>query len=107
MRTRLGDPDQENGDAELDAAGRRGHSAAGDSVGELPRRQREDRQRKELSEPDEPEVERPVPDRIDLPADRYDHHLPREAVGQQRRPEQRESPHAQGWRQALPHERER
>ena len=60
------------------------------AVGELSRRQREDRQRHELREPDEPEVERVAVDRVHLPADRDGEHLRREPVRERRRPEQRE-----------------
>ena len=84
-----------------------GHGSARDTIGELTRRQREERQRDELGQSDEAEVEGPVADRVDLPADRDHHHLRREAVREQRRPEQREAAHSQrGW-EALPHERER
>ena len=76
-------------------------------IGELAGRQREQRQRQELGEADEPEVERAVADRVDLPADRDDHHLRREAVREQGRPEQGEPADAEGGGQALPHERER
>jgi hypothetical protein len=67
-------------------------------VGEMPRRQCKDRQREELREADEPEIERVVADRVDLPADRDHHHLRGEAVRQQRRPQQSKWPEAERGR---------
>ncbi len=107
MRPDCRDHEQDQGDPDLQARRDGGHAASGHPIGELAGRQREERQRQKLGEPDEPEVEGPVPDRIDLPADRDDHHLRREAVREQRRPEQREAAHTQSGGQAVPHERER
>ena len=52
--------------------------AAREAVGQVPGRQREQRQRDEHREADEPEVERVAADRVDLPADRDERHLDRE-----------------------------
>ena len=60
--------------------------AARRAVGEVPCRQREDRQRDEHREPDEPEVERVARDLVELPADRDERHLDREP-GRNRRDE--------------------
>ena len=70
----------------LSANARGGDGAPRQAVGELPGRQREERQRQELHEPDEPEVERVAVDRVDLPADRDGEHLRREAVREERTP---------------------
>ena len=75
----------------------------GSAIGDLPRRQREDRQRQELHQPDEPEVERMVVDRVDLPADRDREHLRRQPVREQGRPEEPEVADPQRGREALPH----
>ena len=48
-------------------------------VGELAGRKREQGQRQELGESDEPEVQRVARDAVDLPADRDQDHLAREA----------------------------
>ena len=49
--------------------------AAREAVGQVPGRQGEERQRDEHRQPDEPEVERVAPHRVDLPADRDERHL--------------------------------
>ena len=55
-------------------------------------------------EPDEPEVERVVVDRVDLPADRdREHLLRRSPFESERRPEEREVADPQRGRQASPH----
>ena len=61
--------------------------ASREPVGELARRQREQRQRDELHQPDQAEVERVAVDRVDLPADRDRDHLPAEAEHEDRDPE--------------------
>ena len=107
MRPRCRDREQEQRDSHLQPCRDGGHGPPRDAIGELAGRQREERQRQELGEPDEPEVERAVADRVDLPADRDNHHLRREAVREQRSPEKPEAAHAESRGQALPHERER
>ena len=52
-----------------------------EAVGELAGRQREQKQRQELAEPDQAEVEGGAADREDLPADRDRDHLDPEALG--------------------------
>ena len=56
-------------------------------VGELARRQREQRHRHELGETDQAEIEGVVPDRVDLPADRDLRHLHRKPRAEHRGPE--------------------
>ena len=60
-----------------------------EAVGEVPGREREQRQRRELGEPDQAEVERRVVDLEDLPADGDGGHLRAEPLDEQRDPEQR------------------
>ena len=71
--------------SEIDAC-----EAARDPVGEVPGRQREDRQRRELEEADQAEVERVLVDRVDLPPDRDRDHVLGEAHAEDRRPQERE-----------------
>ena len=80
---RDGDRDREHERAGRDRAPRQ-------PVGDLPGREREERQRQELHQPDEAEVERVAVDRVDLPADRDREHLRREPVREERRPEKPE-----------------
>jgi hypothetical protein len=58
-------------------------------VGQLPGRQREQRQRQELGEADQPEVERVAVDHVHLPADRDGDHLRGQHPGQDRHQEER------------------
>jgi len=83
------------------------YADGGVAIGELARREREQRQRQELRQADETEVERPVANRVDLPADCDDDHLRRESVREQRGPEERESAHTESRGQTLPHGPER
>ena len=107
MRAGERDHGEHSRDPDLDRKPRRDHEPPLDAVGELACREREDRQRHEFREPDEAEVERVAVDRVDLPADRDDEHLQREAVRERGRPEQREVAQPQRGGQAVPHERER
>ena len=70
-------------------------------VCELSRRQREQEQRHELDEADQPEVERVAVDRVDLPADRDEDHLLARPGDDVRRPEEREIALPQRRRQPL------
>ena len=54
-------------------------SPARHAIRQVAGRQREQQQREELREPDQAEVERVLADRVDLPADRDERHLQREA----------------------------
>ena len=56
----------------------REHRTPREAVGEMPCGQREQRQRDEHGEPDEPEIERVAADRVHLPADRDERHLDRD-----------------------------
>ena len=101
------DHDEHRRDRDLDGQpGRDDHSAL-DPVGKVASRQREDRQRHEFREPDEPEIERVAVDGVDLPTDRDDEHLERESVGERGDPEQCEVAQLERGGQAVLHERER
>ena len=79
-----------DGDRDVQAEGGRGDSPPRQTVGDLARRQREQRKRQELHQSHEAEVEWIAADRVDLPADRDREHLRRQAVREDRRPEQGE-----------------
>ena len=102
-RARERDEDERDGDRDGEHERRGRDGAPRQPVGDLPRRKREDRQRQELHQADEAEVERVAVDRVDLPADRDREHLRREAVREERRPEKREVADLQRGREALPH----
>ena len=102
-RARERHDDEQQRDRDVQHERRRGHRPPRQPVCDLSRRQREQRQRQELHQPDEAEVERVVVDRVDLPADRDREHLEGEAVREERRPEEREVPDPQRGRKASLH----
>src|SRR5207302_851749 len=81
----------------------RGDRAPWQPVRDLSRRQCQDRERQELHQSNQPEVEGVPVDRIDLPADRDREHLRGQSIRKQRHPEEREVPDPQGGRQASLH----
>ena len=78
-RTGMRDAQQADHHRDLDRDRDREQRAAREAVGEMPCRQRQERQRDEHRQPDEAEVERIAPHGVHLPADRDERHLEREA----------------------------
>ncbi len=87
---RNGHDEEGRGDERVDDDRERVEAPARESVGEVARRNREQKQRQELGEPDEPEVERILANRVHLPPDGDRRHRHREARGDERHPEERE-----------------
>ena len=89
-RTRPRHEEQPERDGRVDADREREDRAPRVPVGEVPRREGEQRQRDEHREPDEPEIERVPVDLVDLPADRDERHLDRDGRRDRRRDVERE-----------------
>ena len=87
-----GDREQHADGGEVEHERDGGDRPARDAVGDLAGRERQDRQRHELGEAHETEVERVAVDGVDLPPDCDRDHLRREAVRERRRPQERERP---------------
>ena len=83
VRAGARDAEQPEHDHDLERDGDRKQRASRKAVGEVSCREREERQRNEHREPDQPEVERIAPHGVHLPADRDERHLDREARREQ------------------------
>ena len=90
LRARCRHGKEPNEDDHVERHHHREQVPAGHAVGQLAGGQREEEQRQELGEPDEPEVQRVLAYRVDLPPDRDERHLQRERLGDERHPEERE-----------------
>ena len=86
MRTRERHPQKKYGVHDRNHQRQSDDEPSRNAVRELSRRKRQQRQRDELREPDEPDVERMMVDPVDLPADRNRNHLHREHTREVRDP---------------------
>ena len=96
------DQEQEPCDDRLGQDRRREESHARHPVGDLAGRQREQRQRHELGQPDQAEVECALVDRVDLPADCDCDHLGRKPGGEEAAPQPPEVAVVKRGRQLTP-----